>query len=263
MYCIFIFNKKIVNRYSSVKKFVSTESIVPIIYIDSFLQQLSILYLNPKNMKTKSIVLMLMITSFSFSQAAYGQFKFGVKAGLSSQNISYSDLLITSGQEFQDLKLRVKEAGLGIHFGVMAQINLSAFFIQPELIFNSNSVGFQLEDISDEFGNTVFKEQYQNLDIPILLGARLGPIRIGAGPVAHVHINSTSDLFKFKEYSQNFKNINYGWQGGLGLDLWKLHFDLRYEGNFSRFGDHIEWEGSEYAFSDSPTRVLASVAISF
>ena len=212
-------------------------------------------------MKTKSVVLVAAL--ILCSTVAYSQFKFGIKAGLGSYNLTFSDLLITNAEQFEEFKLSVKEADLGMHFGVMSQINLANFFIQPELVFNSNSVNYQIEDFGDSFIDDVFKEQYQYLDIPILMGARLGPFRLGAGPVGHVFLNSTSDLFRFKDYSQTFKDIAYGWQAGFGLDLWKLHFDLRYEGNFSKFGDHITFNDRTYEFSDTPTRVLASIAVSF
>ena len=212
-------------------------------------------------MKTKSVVLAAAL--MFFTTVAYSQFKLGIKAGLGSYNLTFSDLLVTNADQFEELKLSVKEADLGMHFGLMSQINLANFFIQPELVFNSNAVNYQIEDFGDSFIDDVFKEQYQYLDIPILMGARLGPFRLGAGPVGHVFLNSTSDLFRFKDYKQTFKDISYGWQAGFGLDLWKLHFDLRYEGNFSKFGDHITFNDRSYQFSDTPTRVLASVAISF
>ncbi len=212
-------------------------------------------------MKTKFFIL---LTALIFaSSSLFGQFKFGVKAGLGSYNLTFSDLLITNGAQFEELKLSVKGADLGIHFGLMSQINLANFFIQPEVVFNSNAVNYQVDDFGGEFLNDIFKEKYQYVDIPILMGARLGPFRLGAGPVGHVFVNSTSDLFKFKDYGQNFENLTFGWQGGFGLDLWSLHFDLRYEGNFSKFGEHITWKGQTYDFSETPSRVLASVAITF
>ena len=213
-------------------------------------------------MKKRSIYLII-LSFFVLSSSIHAQFKFGIKAGLSSQNISYSDLLITNSDQFQDLKLQVENANLGVHFGLMAQINLGTFFIQPEVVFNSNTIDFKLKDFENQFADQLFSEDYQYVDIPVLLGARLGPFRIGAGPVGHVFVNSMSDLVKFDQYEQNFESLTFGWQGGIGIDLWRLHFDLRYEGNLHNFGNHISWGGTNYEFSDTPSRVLASIAISF
>ena len=211
----------------------------------------------------KQSVLFLVLAILFLSTSIHAQFKIGIRAGLSSQNISYSDLLIANSEQFQELKLQVESANLGVHFGIMTQINLGTFFIQPEVLFNSNRVDFKLTDFENQFADQIFSEEYQYVDIPVMLGARLGPFRIGAGPVGHVFVNSMSDLLKFDQYDQNFRDLTIGWQGGIGVDLWRLHFDLRYEGNLNNFGDHITWGGQDFDFADTPSRVLASIAISF
>ncbi len=214
-------------------------------------------------MKTIRIALIIVLSTL-ISYSSYAQFKIGVKAGLSSYNLSPGDLLILNSADFQDFRLKVNQADLGVQFGIMTQINIGNFVIQPEVLFNSNAVDFRLEDIDDEgIVGRVFEEKYQNIDVPFLLGARLGPFRIMGGPVAHFHINSTSELFDLKGYAQKFNEFTYGYQTGIGLDLWSFHFDLRYEGNFYKFGEHIVWNDTEYHFDDSPSRILASLSITF
>ena len=39
--------------------------------------------------------------------------------------------------------------------------------------------------------------------------------------------------------------------------------DLRYEGNFSKFGDHITFFGDEYKFDQSAARFLISLGFMF
>lgn len=206
--------------------------------------------------------ILIILTTLSFSFPLSGQFKFGFKGGLSSFDLQPSDLIITSNEELKQLGLSVDQADLGVHFGIMTQINIANFFIQPEVLLNSNSVNYRVTDInSPDLGHDLLKEKYQHVDIPVIIGARLGPLRVGGGPTGHVFMNSTSELFKFSEYSQTFKKLTYGWQAGIGLDLWSVHLDLRYEGNFDKFGEHITWNGQQYNFDKSPARVLASIGI--
>jgi hypothetical protein len=42
-----------------------------------------------------------------------------------------------------------------------------------------------------------------------------------------------------------------------------LGIDLRYEGNFNNFGDHITFGGNKYEFSKKPSRMMLAVAMSF
>ena len=62
-------------------------------------------------------------------------------------------------------------------------------------------------------------------------------------------------------YAQKFDDITFGWQAGIGLDLLNIMLDIRYEGNFYTFGDHIVFGDQSYAFDNSPARLLGSLAI--
>ncbi|MBP7644615.1 MAG: hypothetical protein KA767_14840, partial [Saprospiraceae bacterium] len=106
-------------------------------------------------------------------------------------------------------------------------------------------------------------ETYNSVDLPVMIGLKAGIIRLYAGPVAHLHINSKSDLIDFDGYEQRFKSATYGYQAGFGFDLWKLRFDVAYEGNLSNFGDHITIGGESFSFNDSAARLLGTVSYKF
>lgn len=70
-------------------------------------------------------------------------------------------------------------------------------------------------------------------------------------------------MIDVKNYEQRFNNATYGWQGGTGIDLWRLRLDLLFEGNFSQFGDHISVGGHRYAFADTPNRFILTLGFKF
>ena len=191
------------------------------------------------------------------------QFRIGIKGGLSSTDLSPSSIIILDQGDAEQFKLDVADAKFGYHLGFFLQGQIGGFFLQPEIIFNSSSVDYRLEDLQNGGPAIIKDEVYQTLDLPLLLGAKIGFLRIGAGPVGHLFLDSTSDLFDLEGYDQAFDAMTLGWQAGLGLDIWKLHVDLKYEGNLSDFGDHIVFHGNHYAFDESPARMLASIGISF
>lgn len=199
----------------------------------------------------------LMLFSLCMAQ---GQIRFGVRGGLSTYDLGVNDALkiVQDGNEFL---LDVADAKYGYHAGVVLQVKLGSFVIQPEILFNSNSVDYSFGQSSSPSSSSVFSERYQNLDIPLLLGLKAGPMRLMAGPVAHYFLKSTSELFQFETYEQKFRDLTYGWQGGIGVDLLNVMVDIRYEGNFSKFGDHIVFSGQKYNFSSSPARLIASLAV--
>ncbi len=192
-------------------------------------------------------------TTVLFSQA-----RFGIRAGVSTTDLEPSQLLINNPATLQEFNLAVQDAKFGVHAGIFAKFPLTdLFFIQPEVVFNSNRVDFQRGDL-----NEVFSEKYQYLDIPIIAGLKLGPLKPQIGLVGHVFLNSTSE-FDLESYQQDFQSLTLGWQGGLGLEIKKVFIDLKYEGNFTNFGDHINIGGQSYEFDTSPSRIVLSVGLAF
>jgi len=194
--------------------------------------------------------------------AAQAQFQFGVKAGLSSTNLQADQLILQNENGTDAIGLSIKDAKYGYHFGVAARIG-KKFYIQPEVVFNSTTMDYDLEGFSENIVDKVKSETFQNLDIPVLVGVKMGPLRLNAGPVGHVFINSSSELTDVEGYEQKFDNMTLGWQAGLGLDIKKFNIDLRYEGNFSEYGDHINFLGEQYSFDEQPGRLVASVGFMF
>lgn len=209
-------------------------------------------------MKRQLFALLFLVVSSS--PAAFSQFELGLQAGMHSLDLTSGAIAFPGTSENNSLDF--KEARYGFQFGLYTRLSLLGVFVQPSFMLNSTSVDYTL-DGSDEGGpiTTAVNERYNKLDIPVVVGFKLAAIRLYGGPVAHLHINSSSDLFKFRGYGQKFKNANYGFRAGAGVDLWKLRLDVSYEGNLSKFGDHITIDGQELSFDDSASRLLMTVGI--
>ncbi|MEZ4950081.1 MAG: porin family protein [Saprospiraceae bacterium] len=198
----------------------------------------------------------LFIASLSFSQV-----KFGIRGGFSTANVDGNKIGFPSGS--MDT-LSISDITGGYHFGFFLQARMKKFFIQPEIVFNSNKADFTLSDLSSPEGrDQVLTERYNYLDIPIMMGLKLGALRLQAGPVGHVYLDSKSDLLKFDEYSTTFETITYGYQTGIGLDIWNIALDVKYEGNFSDFDDHIRIDNEKINLSNAPSRWIFSIGVAF
>lgn len=209
----------------------------------------------------KLIFFSLLLLQSMVSQA---QVKFGLGLGMSTTEVAPSDLIITDNTGAQNLLMKLESANYGIHGGVALRIPIKKFFLQPEVYINANSVDFRVQDVGGgTFQEKVFREQYQYLDIPFIMGYKLGPLRLQVGPVGHVFLGCQSELDDIEGYEKVFNDLTFGWQGGLGLDIWKIWLELNYEGNFSRFGDHINLFGKNFAFDERPSRFVATVGFFF
>ena len=160
------------------------------------------------------------------------------------------------------------ESVTGYQFGIMTRINVAMVFVQPEVYFNA-------------VGGTVKKEKtikipgeepelldvtFNRIDIPLLVGIKLGPARINAGPVGTAVISSTNELVRLAEAGEATLSDNFTWgfQAGIGLDLFKkLSLDVRYEGSLSRFGEAFEIDGISYPLDARPTSWILSMGYWF
>lgn len=215
--------------------------------------------LNHQNHITMKKLAFSIIALLFFSLGISAQIRYGIRAGMSSTNLGKESI------EANGVKVAIKDADYGYHIGLFARGRLSEnLYIQPEVAFNSNTVNFRVNDIADGLVDKVLSEKYQNLDIPLMFGYKLGPLRVEAGPVGHVYIASQSELDdEIGSYEKKFNDFNLGYQAGVGLDIWKILLDLRYEGNFTRFGEHMRIAGQDVRFSDRLSRWLLTVGFSF
>ena len=210
-------------------------------------------------MRQLSFILVLVIMTYTES---FSQIEFGIKAGLSSYDLANEGILISD--ENQNIKWNIADAGFGHHFGIYTRLSALGLYLEPALLFNSNKVTYDITTYGESgVFNTVKNEKYNTMDIPILAGFKIGLLRFQGGVVGHLFINSMSDAVDIKGYEQRFKTATYGWQAGTGVDIWKLRLDLLFEGNFDKFGEHITVGGHEYAFADTPSRLMLTLGYKF
>lgn len=210
----------------------------------------------------KILFLFAFVAAASFLNAQ--SLDWGVRAGLSTPDIKANNV---NKFTVNNITLAVNEAKYGIHGGVWARFKILTFYVQPEILLNSSSTNYTLDSFRTGTTNVVSSiknESYLNLDMPILLGFKTSIVRIFAGPVGHLHLNSTSELKDvLTTYQQKFDAMRWGFQAGLGFNLSRLELDLRYEGNFGQYANHINVGGRTWETSSNPSRVIASLAYRF
>jgi hypothetical protein len=191
----------------------------------------------------------------------WSQVKFGLKVGASTTSLDAESFNVRNGVD--SIGVALADANYGIHGGLIIRAQLGKrFLIQPEILFNSSSAEYRVTELGN-LTEQIKEEKFQYLDIPILLGAKFGPLRLMAGPQGHIFINNSSELTDFDSYGEKFDNLTLSWLGGIGLDLWSLNLDVRYEGGLQRFGDHIRFGNQQFDFADRPSRWTFSLGFLF
>lgn len=202
--------------------------------------------------------ILLVLIAVTLSSGVFAQFSWGIKGGASSSNFQLDATTISS---LNSTMAAAEEASWGFHGGAFVRLSMLGILIQPEVLFSMAENNIVVTDIGS--ASTEIKEQkFNRLDVPLLVGIKLGPARIMAGPVGSVVISSPSDLFDNPE--DLYKAATFGGQAGLGIDIAsKLTLDVRYEFGLNNFGSEFT-VGSETVSLDSrASAIVISVGLMF
>ena len=208
--------------------------------------------------------LLVIVLAVFIALPAVAQVNFGIKAGLSTTSITMEDLkTVTSGQTSYTVE-KLKGANYGFHGGLFVRLNIAKLYIQPELLFANRTNEYTVANLAT-VTDSIVKQKFNKLDIPVMVGLKFGPLRLNAGPSATLLINSPADLIKDPDFKTMYSRLTFGYQAGIGLDLLKkLTIDLRYEGSLKKYQNQIEnLVGTSVALDDRPNAFLLSVGYIF
>lgn len=169
-------------------------------------------------------------TAFSANAQLLPSVNIGVKAGANLSSFSTSNTLSSDNRA-------------GFLGGFWARIGAGGIHLQPEIYYTSKSVKFQDETNGAKTTNTA---TFKSIDVPLLVGTKVGLLGIGArlntGPLMSFVINqdqSVGDAFN-NATRLRYQDQNYAWQFGVGLDIEKISFDLRYELGLNKIDNGTE-----------------------
>ena len=174
--------------------------------------------------KTVLILAILLFVSGMASAQVLPSFAFGLKGGVNLSSFPQSGAYSNSSQA-------------GYLGGVWARFGAVGFNFQPELYATSKDVNVSYDQDNQTYTN---KAKFTSLDLPLLVGGKVGAFGLGArfytGPVVSFAINKDQTLSDAAHDAGtlDFKNQNYAWQVGAGLDVRKLSIDLRYEAGLDK-----------------------------
>jgi hypothetical protein len=159
-------------------------------------------------------------------------FRLGIKGGVSLTTLTLDGLTVNGVQNYVAKSMDAKNgyvAGIYARFG-------RRVFIQPELLAGIKYAKVNVLNIAMGTERQV-EIGYSSIDIPLMLGYRLGPFHVMAGPVASYSMtpNSTFNQFLVKNntVSSAITNAYFSYTAGAGIDLLGFTFDVRYESNFT------------------------------
>lgn len=203
---------------------------------------------------------LLISTALFLALNAGGQVRLGLRGGV---NTAYFNATEIRTDEY--LITTLNDASLGFHGGVMMQISFFGMFLQPEMLLSTIGSDVLVSDLTAQNGavDRIREQKYTKLDIPVMVGKRFGPTRLGIGPVGTIMLSTKSELNELG-LEEQFNSATFGYQAGVGIDLFNfLALDLKYEGNLSKLGNGVVIGGQEREFDSRSRQFIVSAGIFF
>jgi hypothetical protein len=190
---------------------------------------------------------------------AFSQIKFGIKAGAETTTVPTYNY----GNGSATIEA-LKDASWGYHAGLFLRIGLGPVYIQPEAVFASTSFDYNVKEVSTAPA-TLMSQTFNRLSVPVLVGFKLGPLRLNAGPAASIMIGSPEALINDPNFEDMYKGAIWGYQAGIGIDLLnKLTLDARYAGSLGDvLGDAVTISGQTFKLDYGQSSFLLSVGWMF
>ncbi|MFC5411713.1 porin family protein [Larkinella bovis] len=189
----------------------------------------------------------LLVPAVSRAQSSGKRFSFGLKAGANFSklnDLSYQTPrldgnglpVMSGGQVVYDFFQQNDTHTLGITGGLYARFG-SKIYLQPEVLFSVKGGKFDI--IRQGLATQSVNVKVGTIDVPVLLGVRLGPLRLNAGPMASLPVLSGNLKESLQHYTtqafrETTKQAQFGYQAGIGLSLAGMQLDLRYEGGLGK-----------------------------
>ncbi len=210
----------------------------------------------------KKLILILVASFFVFQMTDAQLFKYGLKAGVGFSSLSIEEVTGINGTSGA-YDLLTGDGVVGYHVGVQTRIKIAMAFVQPEVIFNAG--GGTVKKIEANGAEEIMNINFTRVDVPVLVGVKLGPARLGVGPVGSYVINENNDLIEINpDYEIFTKSMTWGFQAGIGVDLLKkVTLDARYEGSLSKLGNTLDIGSQTFNLDARPKQWVISLGVWF
>lgn len=175
----------------------------------------------------KIILITAFVGMYATTQAQ--EFVLGAKLGVTTTQVLGSDYKNFSTPDNYN----------GLLLGAYTRLSFIGFFVQPEILLRN--LNFNITN-KQNGANSTAKNNLTYVDVPVLFGKKLLKlVRLSAGPNFQflvnkdISISNASFVDPIKE--GDFNNFVLGAQAGIGVDVWKLSFDVRYDFSLSKIGE--------------------------
>lgn len=211
-----------------------------------------------KKFATLIFAALISVSALAGNNNSLPLFSFGIKAGYTANQQKFDINTLLSSDAF-------KKNAAGFNAGIVARLDIPVvpIYVQGELLYDWGKYkGVELAQ-----GLSTSDVTTNNLSVPVLVGVGIGSsnivkVRANLGPVFNIMSKAKfSNLENAASYEDIFRRPAVTWTAGLGVDLFNIMIDVRYNGVFKK--REITKVGDLASVNTTPTSWTISVGYLF
>jgi hypothetical protein len=193
---------------------------------------------------------------FAFSlllgYSASAQLDIGLRAGINLSNPRIENF--QADGTISDLKTDGSE--ISYQVGAYTRLKLNVLFVQGELYFSQINQSAVATFDAVNVPSKNIDLSFSRINLPLLVGLKLGPVRLMGGPAFSANFNDVSG-----NLNNDLQIATVSYQVGLGAEFKKLFIDLRYEAGFGDWASEVIIENSDYQADISTQQIMLCVGL--
>ncbi|MEI3155695.1 MAG: porin family protein [Odoribacter sp.] len=182
----------------------------------------------------KKLFLVLFVCLCGLATKAEMPINIGIHGGVSNNRIKFEDLRSVRGSE----------SNIGYMVGAFMRINFGKLYLEPSLNYSHKTSTAKGIVTNAGSSRENFDLKMNTFDIPVMVGFKLldlsvVKLRAFAGP--QISMGKLKNLDKLSS-SELVEADKVNWRGkvGVGVDVWKLTFDVDYEKGFKKLSHELK-----------------------
>lgn len=206
----------------------------------------------------------------------HGQLSVGLRLGVSpEQNPSTPYLVLNRTDPVNQCLFNLEKVTFKPQVGLMVRTENDQFWFAGEILYSQTSSYYSVEYLYRSYftaplgepatGNDIeeYKIQKDYLELPVSAGFKLGMFEISSGLSISKNLKVDNQFEDFAGYTTLPSRLTWGWHAGLGVNLQLVLLELRYQRDFTNYGDNQFINGHELTIPNQVDRLSAMIDFRF
>jgi hypothetical protein len=214
-----------------------------------------------KTLVSLAAALLLMTT-------ANGQLEFAVKTGVApARAMGTAPLVVNRHDPRADFLFNGDKVEYSPSLGMALRYNTKHFFFEGEATYYTIRKTYAMQYIDQfalEANSQLMEDRCKAIDVPITAGVLLGGyVEVKSGFSMRYEFGQSSTITAMPNCSRTLQDAVFGWHGGIGARIGNVSAELRYQQEFSNYGQGIFVNDQELLLRNSPTQLRLLVGVWF